>query len=93
MKEDITKNKIFYGALAKKKVNGEMVSPVSFCPVTEEFIGRGGNFENPYYVVKNQPFPYKAGRMVTETVADGYEKAGSGYVIANKKSLKVLTVY
>lgn len=62
------KNKIFYGALAKEEVNGEMVSPVSFCPVTEEFIGRGGNFENPYYVVKNQPLPYKAGEEV-----DGYE--------------------
>ena len=34
------KNKIFYGALAKEEVNGEMVSPVSFCAVTEEFIGR-----------------------------------------------------
>lgn len=62
------KNKIFYGTLAKEEVNGEMVSPVSFCPVTEEFIGRGGNFENPYYVVKNQPLPYKAGEEV-----DGYE--------------------
>lgn len=62
------KNKIFYGALAKEEVNGEMVSPVSFCPVTEEFIGRGGNFENPYCVVKNQPLPYKAGEEV-----DGYE--------------------
>ena len=62
------KNKIFYGALAKEEVNGEMVSPVSFCPVTEEFIGRGRNFENPYYVVKNQPLPYKAGEEV-----DGYE--------------------
>lgn len=62
------KNKIFYGALAKEEVNGEMVSPVSFCPVTEEFIGRGGNFENPYYVVKNQPLQYKAGEEV-----DGYE--------------------
>ena len=62
------KNKIFYGALAKEEINGEMVSPVSFCPVTEEFIGRGGNFENPYYVVKNQPLPYKAGEEV-----DGYE--------------------
>ena len=62
------KNKIFYGALAKEEVNGEMVSPVSFCTVTEEFIGRGGNFENPYYVVKNQPLPYKAGEEV-----DGYE--------------------
>lgn len=62
------KNKIFYGALAKEEVNGEMVSPVSFCPVTEEFIGRGGNFENPYYVVKNQPLLYKAGEEV-----DGYE--------------------
>lgn len=62
------KNKIFYGALAKEEVNGEMVSPVSFCPVTEEFIGRGGNFENPYYVVKNQPLSYKAGEEV-----DGYE--------------------
>ena len=62
------KNKIFYGALAKEEVNGEMVSPVSFCPVTEEFIGRGGNFENPYYAVKNQPLPYKAGEEV-----DGYE--------------------
>lgn len=62
------KNKIFYGALAKEEVNGEMVSPVSFCPVTEEFIGRGGNFENPYYVVKNQPLPYKTGEEV-----DGYE--------------------
>lgn len=62
------KNKVFYGALAKEEINGDMVSPVSFCPVTEEFIGKGGNFENPYYVVKNKPLPYKAGEQV-----DGYE--------------------
>lgn len=62
------KNTIFYGALAKEEVNGEMVSPVSFCPVTEEFIGEGGNFENPYYVIKNKPLPYEAGQQV-----DGYE--------------------
>lgn len=62
------KNTIFYGALAKEDVDGEMVSPISFCPVTEEFIGDGGNFENPYYVAKNEPLPYKAGEQV-----DGYE--------------------
>ena len=62
------KNKVYYGALAKEEVNGEMVSPISFCPVTEEFIGRGGNFENPYYVMKNEPLPYKVGEEV-----DGYE--------------------
>lgn len=62
------KNTIFYGALAKEDVNGEMVSPISFCPVTEEFIGKGGNFENPYYVIKNKPLPYEAGEQV-----DGYE--------------------
>ncbi len=62
------KNTVFYGALAKEDVNGEMVSPVSFCPVAEEFIGNGGNFENPYYVAKNKPLPYKAGEQV-----DGYE--------------------
>lgn len=62
------KNKVYYGALAKEEVNGEMVSPISFCPVTEEFIGPGGNFENPYYVMKNEPLPYKVGEEV-----DGYE--------------------
>ena len=62
------KNKVYYGALAKEEVNGEMVSPISFCPVTEEFIGHGGNFENPYYVMKNEPLPYKVGEEV-----DGYE--------------------
>ena len=39
-----------------------------FCPVTEEFIGEGGNFENPYYVAKNKPLPYTEGQEV-----DGYE--------------------
>lgn len=62
------KNTVFYGALAKEEKDGEMISPVSFCPVTEEFIGDGGNFENPYYVAKNKPLPYKAGAQV-----DGYE--------------------
>ena len=52
------KNTVFYGALAKEMTNGKMESPVSFCPVTEEFIGEGGNFENPYYVAKNKPLPY-----------------------------------
>lgn len=62
------KNTVFYGALAKEDVNGEMISPVKFCPVTEEFIGDGGNFENPYYVTKNLSLPYGAGEQV-----DGYE--------------------
>ena len=62
------KNTVYYSALAKEDVNGEMTSPVSFCPVTEEFIGDGGNFENPYYVMKNEPLPYVAGQQV-----DGYE--------------------
>ena len=62
------KNTVFYGALAKEMVNGKMESPVSFCPVTEEFIGEGGNFENPYYVAKNKPLPYTEGQEV-----DGYE--------------------
>lgn len=62
------KNTVVYGALAKEEINGEMVSPISFCPVTEEFIGDGGNFENPYYVAKNKPLPYGAGEQV-----DGYE--------------------
>lgn len=62
------KNNIFYGAVAKEEVNGKMKNPVSFCPVTEEFIGDGGNFENPYYVMKNHPLPYKAGKEI-----DGYE--------------------
>lgn len=62
------KNTIYYGALAKEEIGGEMVSPISFCPVTEEFIGHGGNFENPYMVTKNQLLPYKAGEQI-----DGYE--------------------
>lgn len=62
------KNTVFYGALAKEMVNGKMESPVSFCPVTEEFIGEGGNFENPYYVANNKPLPYTEGQEV-----DGYE--------------------
>ena len=62
------KNTVFYGALAKEMVNGKMESPFSFCPVTEEFIGEGGNFENPYYVAKNKPLPYTEGQEV-----DGYE--------------------
>lgn len=66
------KNKIFYGVLGKEEKNGEMVSPVSFCPVTEEFIGAGGSFENPYYVVKNKELPYSEGEQV-----DGYETVGA----------------
>lgn len=62
------KNTVFYGALAKEDVNGDMVSPANFCPVTEEFIGDGGSFENPYFVVKNKPLPYGVGEQV-----DGYE--------------------
>lgn len=62
------KNTIFYGALAKEEKDGAMVSPISFCPVAEEFIGDGGNFENPYYVAANKPLPYVAGQQV-----DGYE--------------------
>lgn len=61
------KNTIYYGAFAKEDA-GEMKNPISFCPVTEEFIGEGGNFENPYYVMKNLPLPYGAGEEV-----DGYE--------------------
>lgn len=62
------KNTVFYGALAKEEENGEMVSPISFCPVSEEFIGHGGSFENPYMIMKNAPLPYKAGEQV-----DGFE--------------------
>ena len=61
------KNTIYYGAFAKEDA-GEMKNPVRFCPVTEEFIGEGGNFENPYYVMKNLPLPYGVGEEV-----DGYE--------------------
>lgn len=38
------KNTVYYGALAKEETDGVMVSPISFCPVTEEFIGRGRKF-------------------------------------------------
>lgn len=62
------KNTVYYGALAKEETDGVMVSPISFCPVTEEFIGRGGNFENPHMVAKNQPLPYGIGEEI-----DGYE--------------------
>lgn len=62
------KNTIFYGALAKEETNGEMISPISFCPVSEEFIGHGGSFENPYMIMKNEPLPYKAGEQI-----DGFE--------------------
>ena len=61
-------NKVYYAALAKMTGFEKMVNPESFCPVTEEFIGNGGNFENPYYVMKNMPLPYKEGEEV-----DGYE--------------------
>ncbi|MBR3646687.1 MAG: cellobiose phosphorylase [Lachnospiraceae bacterium] len=61
------KNTIYYGAFAKADDNG-MQNPISFCPVTEEFIGEGGNFENPYYVMKNLDLPYGVGDEV-----DGYE--------------------
>lgn len=62
------KNTIFYGALAKEETNGEMISPISFCPASEEFIGHGGSFENPYMIMKNEPLPYKAGEQI-----DGFE--------------------
>jgi len=61
-------NKVYYATLAKMTGFEKMVNPESFCPVTEEFIGNGGNFENPYYVMKNMPLPYKEGEEV-----DGYE--------------------
>ena len=66
------KNTVYYSALAKEEIGQEMVSPVRFCPVTEEFIGDGGNFENPYYIIKNKPLPYSAGEEV-----DGYESVAA----------------
>ena len=67
------KNEMIYATMAKEEVNGEMVSPVSFCPVVEEFIGDGGSFENPYYVMTNKPLPYTDEEMRV----DGYETVGA----------------
>lgn len=66
------KNEMLYATMAKEDVYGEMESPVEFCPVTEEFIGAGGNFENPEAVVKNLPLNYKENDRV-----DGYETVGA----------------
>lgn len=67
------KNEMIYATMAKEEVDGEMVSPVSFCPVVEEFIGDGGSFENPYYVMTNKPLPYTEEEMRV----DGYETVGT----------------
>ncbi len=66
------KNEMLYAAMAKEDVYGEMVSPVEFCPVTEEFIGEGGSFENPKSIVKNLPLTYKENDRV-----NGYETVGA----------------
>lgn len=66
------KNELFYACLAKEVVGEEMVSPVGFCPVAEEFIGAGGNFENPYYVMTNTELPYGE-----EEYVNGYETIGA----------------
>ena len=67
------KNEMIYATMAKEEVDGEMVSPISFCPVVEEFIGDGGSFENPYYVMTNKPLPYTEEEMRV----DGYETVGA----------------
>ena len=67
------KNEMIYTTMAKEEVDGEMVSPISFCPVVEEFIGDGGSFENPYYVMTNKPLPYTEEEMRV----DGYETVGA----------------
>ena len=67
------KNEMIYATMAKEEMDGEMVSPISFCPVVEEFIGDGGSFENPYYVMTNKPLPYTEEEMRV----DGYETVGA----------------
>lgn len=67
------KNEMIYATMAKEEIDGEMVSPISFCPVVEEFIGDGGSFENPYYVMTNKPLPYTEEEMRV----DGYETVGA----------------
>ena len=51
-------------------VDGKGVRPVDFYPVTEEFIGEGGNYERPYAVIRNQK-GVEAG-----TVLEGLEAVG-----------------
>ncbi|MFR6563642.1 MAG: hypothetical protein ACLUR5_18330 [Eubacterium ventriosum] len=48
------KNTVFYGALAKEMINGKMESPLSFCPVTEEFIGEGVEILKTHIMLQEQ---------------------------------------
>ena len=51
-------------------VSGEGKAPVSFYPVTEQFIGEGGNFTNPQVIRENQP------GVLSGEQFEGYEAIG-----------------
>ncbi len=62
------RNRMAYGIFGR----GNGGSPVGFYPVTEDFIGEGGSFENPYAVVSEEVPVVKAGTQI-----DGYEAMGA----------------
>lgn len=68
------KNTMVYGVLGVEGAQAEKGDgmPVGFFPVTEEYIGEGGNFEWPKSVVANEEPVHKAGEQI-----DGYETTGA----------------
>ena len=68
------RNEINYGVFGG---NGTE-KPVGYYPIVEDFIGEGGNLENPRALYNNPLTPYKKGEGI-----DGYEALG-GIVFAEK---------
>lgn len=60
-------NHMAYGVFG----SGNGTKPIGFYPVTEEFIGEGGSFENPYAAVSDTVPMYTAGERI-----DGFEAMG-----------------
>ncbi|WP_069999350.1 GH36-type glycosyl hydrolase domain-containing protein [Cellulosilyticum sp. I15G10I2] len=81
-------NEMTYGVLGR---DDEGNSPIAFFPILEEFIGQGGNLENPEAIIRNKPSITKEGecfeayeamgglRFATEMISPGKSKT---YVVA-----------
>lgn len=69
------RNEINYGVFG----GNENETPIGYYPIVEDFIGEGGNLENPRALYKNPLAPYAKGEGI-----DGYEALG-GVVFAEKK--------